>query len=266
VFVVKRIVIVCVCSLVGVVGAASAQEAATATPIPISLVTLTPNATMPLDAPTATWTPTAAPLAVLEPLDSANVRSEPDVAAQQLGVIRVGEVYTVTGRYFEWYQFQYDGAPTGRAWVFGQLVTITGDPSTIPDLSEQLLPTTDPLLLSAEQTQQSVVLTPGGAETATAAARGVVATLQLPSVGGNSGSSAAPAATGSVGTPMPTFTYPPGVVRVTPVPVGGGALAEENAPLELTQEDIANLPPIVPILAMGALGAVGLVVSRIARK
>lgn len=261
-----RIVIVCLLCLVGLVGAARAQEAATATPIPISLVTPTPNATVPLDAPTATWTPTAAPLAVLEPLDSANVRAEPDVDAQQLGVIRAGEVYTVTGRYFEWYQFQYDGAPSGRAWVFGQLVTISGDPSTIPDLSEQLLPTTDPLLLSAEQTQAAILLVPGGAETATASARGVVATLQLPSVGGSSGSAADPAATGSIGTPMPTFTYPPGVVRVTPAPVGGGALAEENAPLELTQEDIANLPPIVPILVMGVLGAVGLAASRIARK
>jgi hypothetical protein len=247
------------------IGQAFAQEGATATPIPISLVTPTPNATVPLAAPTATWTPTAAPLAVLEPLDSANVRAEPDVAAQQLGVIRAGEVYTVTGRYFDWYQFQYEGAPTGRAWVFGQLVTITGDPSTIPDLSEQLLPTTDPLLLNAEQTQAAITLIPGGAETATAAARGVVATLQLPGSGA-SGGSLATSAPDAIGTPQPTFTYPPGVVRVTPAPAAAFGANDANAPIELTQEDIDNLPPIVPILAMGILGGVGLVLSLITRK
>jgi hypothetical protein len=249
------------------VGGMAAQELITATPIPIVLVTPTPD-TGALQQPTSspTWTATPPALAVLEPIDSANVRAEPDIGAQQLGVIRAGERYTVTGRYFQWYQFLFPSSPNGLGWVFGELVNVSGDAGSIPEITDEPLPTVDPALLGATLTVDVIALTPGGAETATAAARGIVATLQLPQSGNGivqAGGTAAPA-----GPSLPTFTPPPGVFLATPTPVevaqAGGA--DEDLQLEITTEDITNLPPIVPILVLAGLGIAGFVLSGLGRK
>jgi hypothetical protein len=249
------------------VGGMAAQELITATPIPIVLVTPTPDTgALQQPTPSPTWTATPPALAVLEPIDSANVRAEPDIGAQQLGVIRAGERYTVTGRYFQWYQFLFPGSPNGLGWVFGELVNVTGDVSIIPEITDEPLPTVDPAQLGATLTLDVIVLTPGGAETATAAARGIVATLQLPQSGNGivqAGGTAAPA-----GPSLPTFTSPPGVFLATPTPVevaqAGGV--DTDVPLEITTEDIANLPPIVPILVLAGLGIAGFVLSGLGRK
>ncbi|MCC6613497.1 MAG: SH3 domain-containing protein [Anaerolineae bacterium] len=249
---------------------ALAQDPPAATPIPINLETPTPPPVAPGAAgaaATATWTATPASLAVLEPLDSANVRAEPDVNGAQLGVIRAGEVYTVTGRYFEWYQFQYNGSPTGRAWVFGQIVRIDGDPNTIPEVTLEPLPTQDPVQAAGTQTAEAIVLTPGGDLTATAASRGIVATLEIPGVSG-APRTQTDATTGEQTQLLPTFTYPPGIVMAATEPAEVAVSTDtpllEN--IEFSSDDLRNIPPIVPILALGSLGMLGLMVSAFRRR
>ena len=245
--------------------ASQAQTGPTATPIPIILASPTPQIAAPAAGATATWTATPAGLAVLEPLDVANVRAEPDINGAQLGIIRAGEVYTITGRYFEWYQIQFSGSPNGRAWVFGQIVNITGDPASIPEVTLEPLPTTDPLILGATQTQEVLTLTPGGVFTATVSARGVIATLEIP------GAQIAPlqqdGTPASSGPALPTFTYPPGMIGMAPTsgPPASATPQTLASSLEITSESLRQIPPIMPILALGGLGTLGLVLSLMRR-
>ena len=87
------------------------QIVPSATPAQISIPT--PTALVTEDAlPTPTWTatPTAIGVILLEALNEANVRAEPDVNSEQLGTIRAGETYPIIGRSFRWLQFRYDNA------------------------------------------------------------------------------------------------------------------------------------------------------------
>ncbi len=242
-----------------------AQEAVTATPIPIILATPTPELAAPASGATPTWTATPAGLAILEPLDVANVRAEPDINGAQLGVIRAGEIYTVTGRYFEWYQIQFSGSPNGRAWVFGQIVKVTGDPAAIPEITLEPVATLDPNLVGATQTQEALILTPGGVFTATVSARGVIATIQLP------GAQIAPRPEGGTPAPadqqLPTFTYPPGMIGMAPTSgfLVSATPQRTTSSIEITSESLRQIPPIVPILALGGLGAAGLLLSLLRR-
>lgn len=248
--------------ILGLPGRLAAQTGASATPIPISLASPTPFNADPATTPSPTWTATALSLAVLTPRDVANVRAEPSTDAAQLGTIRAGETYTVTGRYFEWYQIQYSGAATGRGWVFGGIVDVTGEVSTIPEVTLEPAPTQDPSQAAATQTLEAIVLTPGGAETATIAARGIVSTIQLPAQGG-SASTPLPG-----GTLLPTFTFPPGMAALAPgtTPVGATAPTDPAGELEITSETLSSIPPLVPIAALGILGAVGLALTTFRRK
>jgi hypothetical protein len=255
----KRLTIV-VIFLIVVSGDIYGQDAATPTPLQINLVTPTPPVLNIETSPTPTWTATPAALAILEAIDVANVRASPDIEGALLGQIRSGETYTVSGRYFEWYQFQFDRSPNGRGWVFGQLVRITGDPGTIPELADQPLPTTDPLIVAATQAVDALLQTPGGALTATEAARGIVSTIQIPGVVGSGRATEAPSEP-----LLPTFTFPPGIVRVTAVNEEGGTEADEPA-LELTGTSLATIPPLVPILVLGVLGVIGLILSGSGRR
>jgi hypothetical protein len=201
---------------------------------------------------------------VLEPIDFANVRDAPDINAQDIGDIRSGERYTVIGRSGLWYQFQYDRAPNGIGWVYSELVTITGDVNTIPELTLQPVATVDPLIVGATQTVAAALLLPGGEFTITAAAGGLVGTLAV----GNPAASDPRATAPPEGTALPTFTYPPGIVRVTPLAVANAGVATELdvEQIEISQADLQRIPPILPIVALGGLGVLGLMVSGFRRK
>jgi hypothetical protein len=237
---------------------AAAQEAPTATPAQVDLSNAAAQQPQPANAPTATRTPTEAPPARLEPLESANVRAEPSTSAAILGQIRAGEVYNVTGRYFEWYQFQYPQSPNARGWVFGQLVNIIGDPAAIPEIDLSAQATVDPLILGATQTLEAITQTPGGLLTATVNARLIAAP---PGAGAE-----LPGGSGEItGTPQPTYTYPPGVVRLPTQPAG----AVPDTAFESTASSVANggggLPPLVPIMVLGGIGVLGLAISSVRR-
>jgi hypothetical protein len=239
---------------------AGAQEAASPTPLQINLVTPTPAVAQESASVTPTWTATTPPLAVLEAIDTANVRAEANINGALLGQIRSGETYTVSGRYFEWYQFEYPQSPNGRAWVFGQLVRITGDPNTILEITDEPLPTLDPLIAGATETINALLAIPGGDLTATEGARGVVSTLVIPGVVNGGRATEMPA-----GTSLPTYTFPPGIVREAATSAPSVAATEEPA-LELNETLLTTLPPIIPILALGVLGILGLIFSARGRR
>lgn len=202
---------------------------------------------------TATWTPSPAPPAVAQVTDQVNVRAEPSTDAAILGVIRPGEAYNITGRWFEWVQIQYVASPNGRGWVFGQLVTIVGDEAAIPNIDLNAQPTLDASVVGATQTLAVITLTPGGLLTATAESRQIA----LPGGAGEGAESLVGAGS------LPTFTYPPGAVFAPTQP----ASETELTPRETTSRagNTGAIPPIIPIALLGSLGLLGLAVSTLRR-
>lgn len=244
------------------------QVSVSPTPVPINLPSPIPfDAMTPVGLETATPTRTPTPIgpALLEARTEANVRAEPDPAAELLGTIRAGDLYPVIGRYYRWLQLQYDRSPTGRAWVFDELVNIVGDASVIRDLTVDAAPTEDAIAQEQTATFEAITQTPGGILTATANAR-VITIPGLPGIGGdlNAGTEST-AEAGSVESPalLPTFTFPPNLIAATPVPelAASPTATPESAALSIPDQ----LPPIVPILLLGAMGVLGLAVSAFRR-
>lgn len=250
--------IAAVCSALMLLPAAAqppAQEIATATPAQIDLSTAVPANVAPELLPSPTWTPTEPGPALLEPLDIANVRAEPDTGAEQLGVIRSGETYPITGRYFGWLQFLYDPAPNDRGWVFGELVNIIGDANAIPEIELQAAPTVDPIIAAATETQAVITLTPGAVG---ASPREIEAPRVETQSEGIVEATPAPI--------LPTFTYPPGINAVAPTPrTANSGFEPTDTPNRSVTAAGSNLPPIVPILILGGLGLLGLAISVLRR-
>ena len=251
------ILAVAVLILYGATVSVAAQVTATPARINLSTSTLPPTAQFRTETPT--WTPTPMGLVVLEAITEANVRAEPDPESERLGTIRVGEIYPVLGRYFRWIQFQYDPSPSGKGWVFDELVTVTGDQSVIPDLAAQDAPTADPSLVAGTQALEVITLTPGGILTATANARVIPAPVA-------SNNLIVPESTelalASISV-LPTFTYPPNIATIETI---GVAEAQPTAVQGSEATEINNdLPPIAPILVLGGLGLLGLIVSSMRR-
>ncbi len=240
---------------------AIAQELVTATAVPANFPTLAPPPIQGAVTEMPTRTATVPGRAVLEAKADAgdvNVRSQADIGSDIIGTIRTGDQYVILGKYFRWYQFQFDLTPAGRGWVFDELVNIIGDPSTIPDLSVEALPTDDPAIVGATQTQLALTQTPGGILTATEDSR----QLALP------GTPAAPggaedAASSSNAAPLPTFTFPPDLIAATPVDL---TMITPTLVPSFTSIAVSNgVPPIVPIVVLGGFGLLGLFVSSLRR-
>lgn len=234
---------------------AAAQEGPTSTPIPINLSNVIPATETPQAGPTPTWTPTETGGILLEAREFANVRNRPSTDGTQLGVIRSGEQYRATGRYFGWYQLQFPSSPTGLAWVFGELVTLTGSADLLPEINVDATPTLNPAVFDVTNTQQALAQTPGGLLTATAQ-------VGLP----------AGAVTGSnleAGGPqfLPTFTYPPNVAPIQPSlsTVLATPTPDPEIPVVTPASDSVDVPPIAPVLILGGLGLVGLALSSLRR-
>ena len=243
----------------------AAQAGPTATPARITIPTLTPIIT-DADQPTATWTPTPTPIGVvlLEALNEANVRAEPDVNSERLGSIKAGDTYPVIGRSFRWLEFKYDVAVSGTGWVYDELVNIIGNPDDIVDLNANLLPTVDTASINATQTWEAIVQTPGGILTTTADAR-IIQPPVTSQANDNPGTITIPGASAPAVGVLPTYTFPPDVPAQAPT------LGESNG---LTPTPIINpnrtstggVAPIVPILLLGGAGMLGLVFSSTRRR
>ncbi len=246
----KRIALVCIAALAFPMiseAAPVAQIVPTATPAQVNLSQIVPAEAEPGIGPTATRTPTPMGQAILEARDFANVRAAPDTSAAQLGVIRSGERYNVTGRYYQWLQFQYNQSPTGLGWVFGDLVNITGDPATILQIDLNAEPTPDPFALGQTATFAILTQTPGGVLTATAAVRDPLAAFNTSENAGI----------------LPTFTYPPEIVPIAPTQPAASSIDDmvEVAQPAAANFDPSDLPPIVPIVVLGGMGLLGLAIS-----
>jgi hypothetical protein len=234
----------------------TAQEAtATAVRVIIASATAVPTDSL-LATPTPSWTPTAEGPAQLEAKAEAgevNVRAEPDTSAQRLGAIQAGEQYVVRGRYFSWYQFDYASSPTGTAWVYGELVTIIGNPSDIPDIDPYAIPTS-PADAAATQTLAVALATPGGDATATADARILViptSTVDVSAALGQDGS-------------LPTYTPP--AEYVLRVVEGQQAVEQEGALLAaINNVTTQGVSPIAPIAGLAVVGILGLALSFLRR-
>ena len=254
------LIYVCICSQ-----DVSAQELVTSTPVRINIPSeVAPVVEEAVVTPTATWTPTpsAVLIEVKEGAGEVNVRAEADIESELLGTIRAGEFYPVLGRYFRWIQFQFDSAPSGRGWVFDELVNVIGDESIIPDLSQGPLPTVDPIIDASTQTQAAITRTPGGILTITAESR----ILPVPGQVEDEGLvGEAPAGSFEDGVPniLPTFTYPPNIIAAAPTVVEPVQTITSPQSVPLTVPD--RLPPIFPILALGGAGLLGLVISALRR-
>jgi hypothetical protein len=237
------------------------QELVTATPARGNFPTLPPPPVQGAATATATYTPTVPGRAVLEAKADAgdvNVRAEADIGSDRIGTIRAGDQYPVLGKYFRWYQFQFDLSPAGRGWVFDELVNIIGDPSTIPDLSVEALPTDDPVIVGATQTQLALTQTPGGILTATQNSRQLI----LPGATAVPGGADATAGDQNAA-PLPTFTFPPDLIAATPIDL---TVVTPTLSPGLNAISVSEgVPPIVPIVVLGGLGLLGLFISSLRR-
>ncbi len=214
------------------------------TAVPLQFPTPTATAGPPTETPTRT--PTALGRAVVEAITAdTNVRAGPDINDNRVGQIQPGTQYPVLGRRFNWFQIEYADSPTGTAWVYADVVTLTGDAATIPELELEDIPTVDPGFLAQQQTSEAIANTPGAAATLTAQVlitpTGIFTVVPEDR-------------TLAPGERLPTFTYP----AYTPTPV---AFPRTNPP----PVQGGGIPPLVPILALGALGLMGLLVALLRR-
>ncbi len=112
--------------------------------------------TLPVVTPSAAITPAATvainPSGLRPPFvrlkaaqDFANLRTGPDTAYQKVGELRATGVNAaaVKGKSAngQWWQIEFADAPGGVAWVFGQLVDLTGDAGAVPVAAAPPLPT-----------------------------------------------------------------------------------------------------------------------------
>lgn len=241
------------------VNASAIAQVPTETPAVINIAPADQGQGDAQGAPTPTRTPTPEGGAFLEAKEYANVRSEPSTDSAQLGTINAGESYNVLGRYASWIQFEYQSSPTGRGWVYGELVNLSGNTDSIPDIdpyaADQQL---SGAAVGATSTQSILTLTPGGVLTATEISRQGV----LP----GTGATPTPAGTREI---LPTYTYPPGIVAVAPTS-GAALTGQATDPADVSTTAVPtntsdSLPPIAPILILGGIGLLGLAISALRR-
>ena len=217
-----------------------AQVRQTSTPITAALFTPTPlNRQQLAPTVTVTMTPTPPGPVLLEARESAgnvNVRAAPNVNSERLGAIAFGTRYPALRQFFLWYELRYDPAPNGKAWVFGELVEISGDVSQIEviDRWEDAPAAIDEAAPDAEDPAANarVLNAPTAVEAIEQVNEVIAATV------------------------LPTFTYPPNFLASAATPA---ALPNSEA------TDSADPPPLFPIIMLGGFGMVGLLVYSIRR-
>jgi hypothetical protein len=224
------------------------EAAAQGTPVPLQFPTPTATAGPPTE--TATRTPTSEGRPFVEAISNdTNVRAGPDINDAPVGKIYPGRTYPVLGQRFDWYQIEFPDTPSGTAWVYSGVVTLTGDASLIVQFEQADIPTQDSAFVAAQETLAVITGTPGAIATLTAQVQ-ITPTGVFTAAPGEEGPTLMP------GQPLPTFTFPP----YTSTPV----IIPRVAPSSV-QTDSDGLPPLVPILALGALGLLGLLISLLRR-
>lgn len=238
---------------VWIMGVHAGDVEAQASPTPV-VIELPTQAALPTEVMISTVTPTPTatmenPVSLVLNAESANVRTLPDVEDGALiGTLEPQVEYIVTGRYFSWYQFFFEGSPNGRAWVYGDLVDILGNQVLIPEIDPFAAPTApagilgttpDPNVTEDPSSSRAVELdtTSGGG-------------VNLPSI-------------------LPTFTYPAEYAAVRRSPTPSGIVMPTPTPDTVTEiltvVAEGNLPPVVPITLLLIGGLLGLFVAFLRR-
>ena len=124
----------------------------------IDLVAINPVEARPLaqqptgEIPTVTSTPRG-PYVIVNLLTATdtqiNVRAGPSSLTERVGVLLIQQEANAIGRFGDWIQIDYPGAPGGRGWVYGSLVTIFGGnlpiveppPTSTPNMTHTVDPT-----------------------------------------------------------------------------------------------------------------------------
>jgi hypothetical protein len=104
------------------------------------------------ELPTVTSTPRG-PYVVVNALTATdtqiNVRAGPSALTEKVGVLLINQEANAIGRYGDWIQIEYPGTPGGKAWVYGNLVTLYGGvpplveppPTSTPNVTQTIDPT-----------------------------------------------------------------------------------------------------------------------------
>ncbi|MGI6741688.1 MAG: SH3 domain-containing protein [Brevefilum sp.] len=104
------------------------------------------------DIPTVTSTPRG-PYVIVNAITAnetqINVRAGPNSLTEKVGVLLVEQEASAIGRFGDWVQIEYVGAPGGKAWVYGNYVTIFGGdlplveppPTSTPNMTQTIDPT-----------------------------------------------------------------------------------------------------------------------------
>ncbi len=248
-FVLITAVLVLLCGAAWLNPAAVALPPAQFSPTPAGVILPTISPTLVFEVtPTPTRTPTPIGPALAEALEGpTNVRSGPDIGAERLGQILPGEFFPILGRASGtlWYKIQFPDSPSGTAWVFEQVINITGDVDNIPELNLSSEPTIDVNSVVVAQTVEVLALTPGALETATIDALFASSSASI--------ESATPSPTRG---PQPTFTFPASSIAQSTVVI---------PPVTQAAGDNGTLPPVIPIVGVAALGVLGLLISILRR-
>jgi len=104
------------------------------------------------EVPTVTSTPRGT-YVVVNPTTATetqiNVRAGPSALTEKVGVMLIYQEANAIGRYGDWIQIEYPGTPGGKAWVYGNLVTLYGGslpiveppPTSTPNVTKTIDPT-----------------------------------------------------------------------------------------------------------------------------
>jgi hypothetical protein len=85
-----------------------------------------------------------------------NVRAGPDTGYPVVSRVEPGQEVVVTGRNEDssWWQVSVDTEETDTGWIFGELVSLTGDIEAIPTVAAPPLPTPEPTAVAGTEKEE----------------------------------------------------------------------------------------------------------------
>ncbi|MBN1311650.1 MAG: SH3 domain-containing protein [Anaerolineae bacterium] len=220
-----------------------------ASPTPTgSQIQLPTSTATQVGGPTATpsRTPSIAPV-MAEVIEQANLRTVPSIGDDSdiVATLEGGTTLPVIGRWigYDWLLVAWTEAPGGQAWIHQSVVTIIGDLTTVPAVTPMPQATIEPTQAILNATATVLLQTPGGAETATAAAFSVPSGVYTVTPGNP-----------ALGGALPTFTPPEPYIQPETLPPPTGSTQSRRGPA-----------PAVMIIALGAMGLLTLAVGLLRR-
>jgi hypothetical protein len=218
-----------------------------ASPTPTgSQIQLPTSTATQVGGPTATpsRTPSIAPVTA-QVIEQANLRTLPSIDADIVASLDGGTTLPVVGRWvgYDWLLVAWSEAPGGQAWVHLSVVTIIGDITTVPAVTPLPQATIEPTQAILNATATVLLQTPGGAETATAAAFSIPSGVYTVTPGNP-----------ALGGALPTFTPPEPYIQPETLAAPTGSTQARRGPA-----------PAVLIIALGAMGILTLAVGLVRR-